>query len=181
MSKAFTRESDYDPSQEVRARPRDVLPPGRKNYITPAGAARMREELDAAEAERPGLVEDLRALAKAGSREDEAYRVLERDLRELDDRIVWLRERIGGLEIVRPGAHGDARVRFGAAVTVVDEGGDEHRYRIVGVDETDTASGAISWLSPLARALLGHEEGDEVTVQLPRAVQRLEIVAVEYE
>lgn len=181
MSKAFTRESDYDPTQEVRVRPRDVLPPGQKNYITPVGAARMRASLEAAQEARPRLLEELRALAAAGKKDDEAHRAGQRRLRDLEERIAWLAERVAGLEIVEPRAHGDARVRFGATVTVLDEDGDEHRYRIVGVDEADAERGDVSWLSPLARALLGGEEGDEVTVSLPRGSQRLEIAAVRYE
>lgn len=181
MSKAFTRETDHDPSQEVRVRPRDVLPPGRKNYITPAGAARLRAELASAQADRPGLLEEIGSLVQAGRKEDDAYRRLERRLRDLDERIAWLRERIAGLEIVEPGTHGDQRVRFGAAVTVADAAGDEHRYRIVGVDETDTERGRVSWVSPVARALLGADVGDEVTVHLPRDRQRLEVLAVEYD
>lgn len=180
MSKAFTREVDFDPTLEVSVRPRDVLPPGVSNYITPAGAARLRDEQGELERRRPALLEEIAELVRAGRGDGEERRAAHRRLRELDEHIAWLGERIAGLEVVDPASHPDDRARFGARVTVMEPGGATVVYRIVGVDEAEAASGCISWISPLAKALLGAEAGDEVVVSLPRGDRRLEVVAVEY-
>jgi transcription elongation factor GreB len=165
MSKAFTRESDED-DNGAPARPLGPeLPPGVKNYMTPEGAARLREELERlSQVERP-------ALAAAGDA---------RALREIDRRIAFLGRRLDALEIVEPSRQPEGRVLFGATVMVRDEGGAERRYRLVGIDEVDPARGDVSFRSPIAKALLGAQAGDIVTVQSPRGDEELEVVRVSY-
>jgi transcription elongation factor GreB len=157
MSKAFTPEETADAPELVR--PRAPLPPGLPNYVTARGLAQLRAELAALSAEPAGAG---RAPALA-------------------ERRAALEERIASAELVAPpppGARG--AVRFGAAVTVSGAGG-VRRYRIVGVDEADPASGRIAFTSPLARALVGRSPGDEVRVRAPRGAKTLSIVDVDYE
>jgi len=180
MNKAFTRESDYDPASDLVARPREVLPPGVPNYITAAGAARLRAELrDLADTARPALTARLSELAANGRGDQPEHADAKRRLREVDAQIAWLSERVQGIEVVEP-TPGETVVRFGARVTVLDTEGHERSWQIVGIDEADPSAGAISWISPIARALLGKEAGDEVTVQLPRGLTSLELLTVEY-
>lgn len=182
MNKAFTKESDYDPSLDVVARPRDVLPPGVPNYVTAAGAALLRSELrQLVDAVRPAITDRLSELAATGRREDPDHADARRRLREVDRQIVWLDERIQGLEVVDPAAGDPDRVRFGARVTVLDDEDEERSWRIVGIDEADPAAGSVSWISPIASSLLGREAGDEVTVKLPRGCLRVEILAIDYD
>jgi transcription elongation factor GreB len=165
MSKAFTRESDED-GDHAPARPLGAeLPAGARNYMTPAGAARLREELERlSQVERPGL-------AAAGDA---------RALREADRRIAFLGRRLEALEVVDPAGQPAGRALFGATVTVRDEGGAERRYRLVGVDEADPGRGDVSWLSPIAKALLGAQVGDVVVARSPRGDEELEVVQVSY-
>ena len=165
MSKAFTRESDED-ADDAPARPLgSELPPGAKNYMTPAGAARLREALERlSRVERPALV-------AAGDA---------RALREVDRRIAFLGRRLEALEIVDPARQPPGRALFGATITVRDEGGAERRYRLVGADEADPQRGDVSWLSPIARALLGTQVGDVVIARSPRGDEELEVVQVSY-
>src|SRR6185369_8030891 len=143
MSKAFTRESDDLPDVPVAARQRAPLPPGAKNYLTPDGARRLREELDRlVQVERPRHV--------ASQFNPEA----KRQLQVLDQRISYLQGSLQTAVLVAPPVPPQTRVRFGASVTVRDVSGGESRYRIVGVDETDIDRGWVSWLSPIAKALL---------------------------
>lgn len=182
MNKAFTRESDYDPASDIVARPRDLLPPGVPNYITAAGAGRLRSELqELQQISRPALTNRLSALAAAGRGDDPEHGAAKRQLLEVDAQLSWLAQRIENLEVVAAGGVDEASVRFGARVAVRDDRGQERAYRIVGIDEADPAAGAISWISPIARALLGREEGDEVIVELPRGRTRLQLLAVRYD
>jgi transcription elongation factor GreB len=169
MSKAFTRESDDAPELPVRRRLSSPLPPGAKNYLTAGGAKRLREELDALI-----NIERSRLAALPG---DEARR----ELQSIDDRIEHLQESLHTAVIVPPPATNDDRVRFGATVTVRNRRGEESRYRIVGVDETDVDRDWISWLSPLGKALLNAPIGQRVRLKLPSGDEELEIVAVSYE
>jgi len=122
MSKAFTRESDYDPSIEVVARPRDPLPAGVKNYITPAGAAALRQELRALmDTARPALLRQIRDLVASDRRNGRAHREAKHRLRQVELQTVWLEERIASLEIVDAPGSDEDRIRFGATVTVADE------------------------------------------------------------
>ena len=172
MSRAFKKESDTEEIDDPIPEPVDVLPAGAKNYITPSGAARLRDLRDRlVREERP------RALDKAGAAGDPAR---QRKLRQIDHQIQRLDERIAKLEIVDPASQDSGRVAFGATVAVRDEDGDERTYQICGVDEAVPAEGKISWISPIARALRSRSVGDEVTLRLPRGEVLLEILEIEY-
>ena len=169
MSKAFTREDDDQPDR-LAALPRPVLPPGAKNYLTRDGATRFEAELrNLAEVERPVLA----ALAPA---EPEAAMKLAR----LDRRIRQLQEILQSAVVVDPPAEQD-QVRFGATIEVRDAAGELDRYRIVGVDEIDLDRGWISFLSPLARALMNKKVGEKVRFGPGTAPRVLEILRVEFE
>ena len=169
MSKAFTRESDDAPEMPVRPRRTSPLPPGAKNYLTPGGARRLREELERLEQiERPSL---------AGSAEESDAR----QLQAINERIDYLRESLQTAVVAPPPAATEAVVRFGATVTVRERDGGETRYRIVGVDETDIDRDWISWLSPIAKALLNARLGQRIRLILPAGGKDLEIVGIDYE
>jgi len=170
MSKAFTRESDDLPEAPVVSRQRSPLPPGAKNYLTPDGARRLREELDRlVQVERP---------RHATSPDNPEAR---RQLHVLDQRIYYLQRSLQSAVVVAPPSVPEAGVRFGANVTVRDRSGGELRYRIVGVDETDIDRGWVSWLSPVAKALLNARPGERVRFELPSGQEELEILSFSYE
>ncbi len=169
MSKAFTRESDDSP--DVPATPlASPLPPGARNYLTVDGAERLRRELN-------DLVQVQRPRWSAASHDPEA----KRQLQKLDQRIRYLQISLDSAEIVAPPAGEKERVRFGATVTVRNARGEEEKYRIVGVDETDLDRGWVSWLSPIARALINKRRGERVRFQFPSGKEDLDIVEVSYE
>ena len=169
MSKAFTRESDDAPEQPVRPRRPAPLPLGAKNYLTASGAEGLREELNhLINIERPRL---------AASDNDEG----KRQLQSVDERIDYLQQSLGSAVVVNPPAVPDDQVRFGATVTVRNQRGEESRYRIVGVDETDIDRDWVSWLSPIAKALLNARVGQLVRIKMPGGEEQLEIVTVAYE
>jgi transcription elongation factor GreB len=170
MSRAFVRESDVPQLPELppQASP---LPPGAKNYVTPSGAERLRHELaQLRDVQRP-------ALAAAPADDMDA----KRDLQVLDRRIRYLQESLRTAEVVGPADGPTDIVRFGATVTVRELDGTESRYRIVGVDEPDAARDWISWLSPLARALVNARVGQVVSFSTPRGPKQLEVRAISYE
>jgi len=171
MSRAFKRESDAEHQFDPIVEPREVLPSGVKNYITPRGAALFLERLRELNQQREPLLVSIQQ-----AREAEA----KRQLRVLDQRISQLQKRFDSFEIVDPGRQRSDRVLFGATVTVSDQSGQQRTYQICGVDETDPDQGRISWISPIARALLSKEVGDEVRLRLPRGERSLEIVAIEF-
>jgi transcription elongation factor GreB len=159
------------------------IPAGSKNYITPAGHRRLKDEaLRLLDRERPDLVKVIAWAASNGDRSENAdYIYGKRRLREIDRRIRFLTKRLEAAEVIDPTAReATDQVFFGATVTVCDEEGRESTYTIVGIDEADVNRGRISWISPLARALLKHREGDQLTFQAPGGEQVLEIVRVEY-
>ena len=181
MSKAFAKETtpDEEEDQEL-AQP---IPVGAKNYITPQGHARLKDEaLHLLDKERPALVKVVAWAASNGDRSENAdYIYGKRRLREIDRRIRFLTKRLEAAEVIDPAAREETdQVFFGATVVVVDENGSESIYSIVGIDEADVARGRISWISPLARALLKRREGDQVTFKTPGGDQVLEIIKVEY-
>jgi len=181
MNKAFTRESDADDEDDVE--PALALPQGTRNYITPAGHARIREELDQLlRSERPKVVDAVHWAALNGDRSENGdYIYGKRRLREIDRRIRFLTKRLDIAEVVDPARQETVdQVFFGATVTIADEHGVAQTYQIVGVDETDFSRGRISWISPLARALLKAREGDTVRFQSPAGWREVEIVSVEY-
>lgn len=168
MSKAFTREDDLPDLTVTRPLP-SPLPPGAKNYLTPDGARRLRAELDNLVAvERPKI---------AASGADRARGKLQ----ALDQRIQYLDQSLQAAVIVNPPVGPEDRIRFGATVTVRERSGEESRYRIVGVDETDVDRGWVSWLSPTAKALLNARLGERVRVRLPGGEKELEITGIRYE
>ena len=185
MSKAFTRESEDgdERDDEVEESP---LPAGARNYMTPGGFARLKRELDdLVTRERPALVATVAWAASNGDRSENAdYLYGKKRLREIDRRIRFLIRRLDVAEVVDPAAprddDGGERVFFGATVTVRSSDGARRILSIVGLDETDTERGYISWISPVARALLRAREGDVVTVRTPAGMEELEVVDVIY-
>lgn len=170
MSKAFTRESDDLPDRPDPPRQPSLLPPGAKNYVTPDGARRMREELDRLiHAERPRVA----GLPESSDRKQQ--------LGILDRRIGQLQHGLQSAEVVQSPAGTEDRVRFGATVNVRNGHGMEMQYRIVGVDEIDLDRGWVSWLSPIAKALLNARAGQRLRFALPAGEEELEIVCVTYE
>src|SRR4051812_9774078 len=153
MSKAFTKESDGDDDDEDVALP--ALPQGTKNYLTPAGYKRLREELmTLLDVERPKVVEVVSWAAKNGDRSENGdYLYGKKRLREIDRRIRFLTKRLDIAEVADPSAHhGSEQIFFGATVTYANEKGDERTITIKGIDETDNLAGEVSWISPIARA-----------------------------
>jgi transcription elongation factor GreB len=170
MSRAFVRESDDRPELPIARQP-SPLPPGAKNYLTPGGAQRLREELrQLVEVERPPL-------AAAVSSDPDARR----QLLALDQRIQQLEESLQTAEVVEPPARDTDNVRFGATVTVRRATGDEDQYRIVGVDEIDLDRGWVSWLAPIAKALMNARRGERVRFKFPSGEEELDIVEISYE
>lgn len=185
MSKAFTREDAVtdDPDDDVEDAP---LPAGTRNYMTPGGFARLKAELDELVArQRPALVATVAWAASNGDRSENGdYLYGKKRLRDIDRRIRFLIRRLDSAEIVDPTAVRESdnaeRVFFGATVTVSAVDGATRTLSIVGIDETDTARGYISWISPMARALLRGRKGDAVMLRTPAGVEELEIVDVAY-
>ena len=181
MSKAPPSEPPQDEDEDLEgAAP---IPPGAKNYLTPQGHARLKEEaLRLLNRERPELVKVIAWAASNGDRSENAdYIYGKRRLREIDRRIRFLTKRLDAAEVIDPAAREQTdQVFFGATVTVLDDRGYETTYSIVGIDEADVGRGRISWISPLARALLKRREGDEVALKAPGGDQVLEIVKVQY-
>lgn len=158
---------------------------GTRNYMTPAGMARLQKELRwLLNEERPRVVETVAWAASNGDRSENGdYIYGKRRLREIDRRIRFLTQRLDHVEVIDPveqGKRAAERVLFGATVTVEDEDGEEKRYAIVGIDETDGAKGRISWISPIGKALLQAKVGDAVTVRTPKGETELSIIGVEY-
>jgi transcription elongation factor GreB len=173
MSRAFTREDDA--RDVVLPKPVSPLPPGARNHLTPAGAQRLREELARlADTERPRLIA---ASAEEGGRGDDAKEELQR----AELRIAYLQQSLATAEITAPPPPPHDVVRFGATVTVRNGGGETTRYRIVGVDEADHARDEVSWLAPIARALLNARLGQRVPFRFPTGQATLEIVEIRYE
>ncbi|MFN7087855.1 MAG: transcription elongation factor GreB [Burkholderiales bacterium] len=161
-----------------------AMPQSNKNYITPQGYARLKNELaQLLDVERPELVKTVAWAASNGDRSENGdYIYGKKRLREIDRRIRFLNQRLDSAVVVDPGARGATdQVFFGATVTYADAAGAEHTVTIVGTDEVDPARKRVSWVSPVARALLRKREGDAATVHTPAGEQQIEIVAVRYE
>lgn len=182
MSKAFTKETETEsPDDDDVGLP--PLPAGGKNYITPGGYARLRAELmGLMDNERPKVVEAVHWAARNGDRSENGdYLYGKKRLREIDRRIRFLTKRLDIAEVTDPSAHhGNDQVFFGATVTYADESGEERTVTIMGIDEADHARGEVSWISPVARALLKAREGDSVRLVTPAGPQEIEIVGVRY-
>jgi transcription elongation factor GreB len=181
MSKAFTRE--VDDLEEEDLPEAAGLPEGTKNYITPGGYARLKSELDhLVGAERPEVVRTVAWAASNGDRSENGdYIYGKRRLREIDRRIRFLLKRLENAEVVDPERRDSDQVFFGATVTVSDQHGEEQTISIVGMDEVDPAHGYVSWISPIARALLKAREGDLVKLATPSGMRELEVLEVRYQ
>lgn len=179
MNKAFTKEAEPD-DDELALPP---LPAGGKNYITPQGYDRLRSELlDLIDNERPKMVEIVHWAASNGDRSENGdYHYGKKRLREIDRRIRFLTQRLEIAEISNPSIHhGSDQVFFGATIIYADDTGTERTITILGIDEANSALGQVSWISPVARALLKARVGDEVSLVTPQGLQTLEILKVDY-
>ena len=183
MSKAFTKEQEEDlDDEEAAAGP--TLPAGTKNYITPPGYAALRAEFDELfRNERPKLVETIAWAASNGDRSENGdYIYGKRRLRQIDSRIRFLARRMEAAEVVDPARQENTeQVFFGATVTYATSGGDESTIQIVGVDEAVPSAGRISWVSPVARALLKARAGDLVNLMTPAGREELEVLEIRYQ
>ena len=177
MSKAFVRE----PEQDEADAPRLQAPPQGRNYISPAGFARLRAELKAlVEVERPQVVQTVAWAASNGDRSENGdYIYGKKRLREIDRRVRFLIKRLESAEVVDSAGRDTDQVFFGATVKIGGKSG-ARTLTIVGIDETDTAKGRVSWISPVAKALLKAREGDKVQLRTPAGVEELEILEVRY-
>ena len=182
MNKAFTKESDgEDDDDQLAGLP--PLPAGTRNYMTPAGYRRLREELmTLLDVERPKMVETVSWAAKNGDRSENGdYLYGKKRLREIDRRIRFLTKRLDIAEVADPALHhGNDQVFFGASVTYANGKGEQRTITIKGIDEADNLQGEVSWIAPIARALLKAREGDEVQLMTPGGLERLEVIAVRY-
>lgn len=180
MSKAFTKETDADDEEDFGLPP---LPAGGKNYITPAGYARLKSELlDLIDNERPKVVEVVHWAASNGDRSENGdYHYGKKRLREIDRRIRFLTKRLEIAEISDPAVHhGNDQVFFGATVTYADESGAAQTVTILGIDEANSGLNQVSWISPIARALLKARVGDEVKLATPGGLKDIEVMEVSY-
>lgn len=181
MSKAFTKETDTDDEDEGIGLP--ALPAGAKNYITPIGYQRLRAELlQLMDEERPKVVEAVHWAARNGDRSENGdYIYGKKRLREIDRRIHFLTRRLDIAEPTDPSAHhGGDQVFFGATVCYADESGMQKTITILGIDEADNTLNQVSWVSPVARALLRARLGDVVRLQTPVGTQEIEVLSVTY-
>lgn len=181
MSKAFVKESDDAP--DLPEEQETALPVGVKNYMTPDGHRRMQEELQRlVREERPKTVEIVSWAAGNGDRSENGdYLYGKKRLREIDRRIRFLSKRLETAIVVDPAAQKNRnQVFFGATVIYAREGGAEQTVTIVGIDEADLDRGLISWISPVARALLKAQEGDIVALRTPSGVERIEVIEIRY-
>jgi transcription elongation factor GreB len=172
MSKAFTREDDSVEAEPIALPARSPLPPGVKNYVTPAGVARLRKSLE-------DLIEKRRSEASNADSTDNAQPT--HALRKFDTQITQLQEILSTVVVTEPPGTEQDQIRFGAKVTVEDQKKEKDVYQVVGVDETDLDAGRISWLSPLARALHLHRAGEVVRFRTPVGIRELKILSVEYD
>jgi len=179
MSKAFVRESEDDDEAPAM----EPSPPPARNYISPAGYARLKSELKTlVETERPEVVRVVSLAAKNGDRSENGdYLYGKKRLRDIDRRIRFLTKRLDIAEVADPSAHhGSDQVFFGATVTYANARGEQRTVTIKGIDEADSLAGEVSWISPIARALLKAREGDEVKVTTPGGVEVIEVIEVRY-
>jgi len=182
MNKAFTKESDAaDDDDDGPALP--SLPAGTRNYMTPAGYARLRAEfMQLIDVERPKMVETVSWAAKNGDRSENGdYLYGKKRLREIDRRLRFLTKRLDVAEVVDPSAHhGSEQIFFGATVTYANAKGEEKTITIKGIDESDSLAGEVSWISPIASTLLKARVGDELQLVTPVGVERIEVLEVSY-
>ena len=182
MNKAFVKETDDEDDEDAAALAR-AIPLGAKNYITPAGYQRIKDELlQLIDADRPEVVRIVHWAASNGDRSENGdYIYGKRRLREIDRRIRFLTKRLDSAAVVDPSAHyGNDQVFFGATVTYRNGAGEIHTIMIVGIDELDPLNGKISWVSPVARAITKAKLGDLITLDTPQGSEELELIEVTY-
>ncbi len=182
MSKAFTKETESDDEDELPDEPAP-LPPGTKNYMTPAGFKRLKDERDhLVRTERPQVVEVVSWAAGNGDRSENGdYLYGKKRLREIDRRLRFLTKRLEAAEVVDPKRQqGLRQVFFGATVTYANQRDEELTVTLVGVDEADMERGQISWISPVARALMKARVGDTVEVRTPAGPEAIEVLEIDY-
>ena len=182
MSKAFIRESEDQGAPEARLEEMSVPPPA-KNYISPAGYGRLKAELKLlVEGERPEVVRTVAWAAKNGDRSENGdYLYGKKRLREIDRRVRFLIKHLEAAEVVDAAGRDTDQIFFGCSIRTRAKGGDERTITIVGVDEVDPARGRVSWISPVAKALLKAREGDKVALKTPGGTEELEILEVRYD
>lgn len=180
MSKAFTKESD---AQDDDDSPMAPVPAGGKNYITPAGYARLRDELlELIDVERPKIVDIVHWAASNGDRSENGdYIYGKKRLREIDRRIRFLTQRLEIAVVTDPSVHyGSDQIYFGSTVIYEEAGGAKRTVTILGIDEADSALNQVSWVSPVARTLLKAREGDVLKLVAPASVIDIEVISVVY-
>ena len=181
MNKAFVKESDNEDDDDLPQA--QALPAGTKNYMTPEGYERLRGELThLMNVERPSVVQVVSWAASNGDRSENGdYLYGKKRLREIDRRMRFLTKRLDIAEVVDPAAQPNRdQVFFGATVSYSDKAGEDHTVTIVGVDEAEPLAGKISWISPVARALIKAREGDTVVLRTPGGIEELDILEVRY-
>lgn len=182
MNKAFTKEAD-DADEDEAPSASLSLPAGGKNYITPGGYARLRDELlDLIDNQRPQVVEAVYWAASNGDRSENGdYIYGKKRLREIDRRIRFLTQRLEIAQVTDPAVHhGSEQIFFGAHVTYLEAKGTSRSVTILGIDEADSAQGQVSWVSPIARTLLQARVGDELQLLTPLGRVEIEVVGVDY-
>jgi transcription elongation factor GreB len=182
MSKAFVKDDSDDGDGDDAEVGLPPLPEGTRHYMTPSGYQRLREELaHLVKAERPEVVRVVSWAASNGDRSENGdYIYGKKRLREIDRRIRFLTKRLDVAEVVDPAARTATDQIFFGATVGYETAGQQHEITIVGIDEVDPAHGRVSWISPIARALLKAREGDVVQLRTPAGVETLEIVSVRY-
>lgn len=181
MSKAFTKESEREESEVDEA---DALPPNRKNYVTPGGLAALQDELHKLlYEERPKVVEIVSWAAGNGDRSENGdYLYGKKRLREIDGRVRYLAKRIESAEVVDPERQKNRdQVFFGATVEYARKDNTQQKVTIVGIDEADLPNSKISWLSPVARALMKAYVGDVIEFRTPSGPETIEVLSIRYE
>ena len=181
MNKAFVKESDNEDDDDLPQA--QALPAGTKNYMTPEGYERLRGELThLMNVERPSVVQVVSwAASNCDRSENGDYLYGKKRLREIDRRMRFLTKRLDIAEVVDPAAQPNRdQVFFGATVSYSDKAGEDHTVTIVGVDEAEPLAGKISWISPVARALIKAREGDTVVLRTPGGIEELDILEVSY-
>ena len=181
MNKAFVKEQDQEADEDLPESA--ALPAGTRNYMTPQGYAALRNELiHLMNEERPAIVQIVSWAASNGDRSENGdYLYGKKRLREIDRRMRFLTKRLDMAEVVDPSLQPNRdQVFFGATVVYSDKKGEEHTVTIVGMDEADPLNGKISWISPVARALIKAREGDTVTLMTPAGPDELDVLEVRY-
>jgi transcription elongation factor GreB len=180
MNKAFVKESENDDDEDLPET--QALPAGTRNYLTPEGYQKLRDELaHLMTVDRPAVVQVVSWAASNGDRSENGdYLYGKKRLREIDRRMRFLTKRLDIAEVVDPALANREQAFFGATVTYLDRAGGEHTVRIVGVDEAEPLLGKISWISPVARALTKAREGDTVVLRTPGGVEELEVIGIAY-